>query len=435
MEYITLGVFCASLFACLLLDISILYALGLGLVLFTAYGVRRGYAFKTVLNFALSGIKTVKNILITLLLVGMLTALWRAAGTIPTIVCLAVRLIRPSIFLLMTFLLNCMISLLTGTAIGSAATMGVICATMGVSMGVSPLLLGGAILSGVFFGDRCSPVSTSALLVAALTDTDIYGNIKGMLRSARVPFLLCCVIYGCLGFFLGSRGEVPDLAAVFGGEFHLSLAAAIPAAVLLVLALCKVNVKAAMGASLIAALPICLFLQHMEPGRIPELLLMGYKAKNAEVAAMLNGGGILSMLRVTAIICISSAYAGIFRNTGLLTHIKSTIQKLAARTTPFAAVFLTSILTGMIACNQALTIMLTDQLTRELVPDTEGFAQDLEDTAVLTAALIPWSTASVIPLTTVGAPMLSIAFAFFLYLQPLWRLAGSVREKGQKRRG
>lgn len=434
MEHITLGIFCISLFACLLLDISILYALGLGLVLFAAYGLYRGYGFKTVLGFALSGIKTVKNILITLLLVGMLTALWRSAGTIPTIVCLTVRLIRPPIFLLMTFLLNCMISLLTGTAIGSAATMGVICATMGVSMGISPLLLGGAILSGVFFGDRCSPVSTSALLVAALTDTDIYGNIKGMLRSARIPFLLCCLLYGGLGLFPDNRGEVPDLAAIFGAEFQLSLAAVIPAAVLLILALCKVNVKAAMGASIIVALPICLFLQHTEPGRIPELILMGYRAKNAEAAVMLNGGGIVSMLRVMATICISSACAGIFRNTDLLTNIKSMVHYLADLTTPFAAVFLTSILTGMIACNQALTIMLTDQLTRELVPDKERFAQDLEDTAVLTAALIPWSTASIIPLTTVGAPMLSIALSFFLYLQPLWRLAGSVQEKARRRR-
>jgi len=406
----------------------------LGLVLFAAYGLYRGYGFKTVLGFALSGIKTVKNILITLLLVGMLTALWRAAGTIPTIVCLTVRLIRPPIFLLMTFLLNCMISLLTGTAIGSAATMGVICATMGVSMGISPLLLGGAILSGVFFGDRCSPVSTSALLVAALTDTDIYDNIKGMLRSARIPFLLCCLLYGGLGLFPDSRGEVTDLAAIFGTEFQLSLATVIPAAVLLILALCKVNVKAAMGASIIVALPICLFLQHAEPGRIPELILMGYRAKNAEAAVMLNGGGIVSMLRVMATICISSACAGIFRNTDLLTNIKSMVHNLADLTTPFAAVFLTSILTGMIACNQALTIMLTDQLTRELVPDKERFAQDLEDTAVLTAALIPWSTASIIPLTTVGAPMLSIALSFFLYLQPLWRLAGSVQEKARRRR-
>ena len=50
----------------------------------------------------------------------------------------------------MTFLLNSLISVLTGTAFGAAATMGVICATMAVPLGVPVWLMGGAVLSGVF---------------------------------------------------------------------------------------------------------------------------------------------------------------------------------------------------------------------------------------------------------------------------------------------
>ena len=69
----------------------------------------------------------------------------------------------PEVILLASFLLNCGISVLTGTSFGTAATIGVICMSMGVSEGANPLLLGGAILSGAFFGDRCSPFSTSAL--------------------------------------------------------------------------------------------------------------------------------------------------------------------------------------------------------------------------------------------------------------------------------
>lgn len=50
----------------------------------------------------------------------------------------------------MTFLLNCGVSMLTGTAFGTAATMGTICVSVGMSMGMDPVLLGGAMLSGVF---------------------------------------------------------------------------------------------------------------------------------------------------------------------------------------------------------------------------------------------------------------------------------------------
>lgn len=66
--------------------------------------------------------------------------------------------------------------------------------------------------------------------------------------------------------------------------------------------------------------------------------------------------------------------------------------------------------------------MLTHQLCRQLVADKSKMALNLEDTAVVVAALVPWSIACAVPLASIGAPPASIAFACFLYLLPLWRL-------------
>ena len=222
MEFVTLALFCLGLFLCLLFDWSILIALGAGLVLFSLYGLCKGYTLRDMVRFSISGVRTVRNILITFFLIGMLTAIWRAAGTIPVIVCYAAALIRPSVFLLMAFVLNCLISFLTGTAFGTAATMGVICSTIGQALGVPPVFVGGAVLSGVYFGDRCSPVSTSALLTATLTETDIFSNIRSMLKTALLPFGLTCLVYLLVGSGLDSSGHVPDLVSVFGREFNLS---------------------------------------------------------------------------------------------------------------------------------------------------------------------------------------------------------------------
>ena len=52
--------------------------------------------------------------------------------------------------------------------------------TMANTMQMDPVWIGGAILAGAFFGDRCSPISTSALLVCTLTDTDLFQNIRRM---------------------------------------------------------------------------------------------------------------------------------------------------------------------------------------------------------------------------------------------------------------
>lgn len=422
MEWIVLGLFCTGLLLCIVLDFSILYALGAGLVLFWLYGKYKGFSWGALFEMSLSGVKTVKNILITFLLIGLLTALWRDAGTIPVIVCYATRLIRPSIFLLMTFLLNCGVSILTGTAFGTAATMGVICATMANTMGVDLMLVGGAVLSGVFFGDRCSPVSTSALLVAELTGTNIFQNIKGMVRTAMVPFLATCGIYTLIGIFTVGDGQVPDLQSMFGREFALSWVALLPAVVILVLSVMQVNVKKAMSLSILTALPISLLVQGTTVAQLPALLFSGYKAADPQVAAMINGGGVMSMVRVACIVSLSSAFSGIFRSTGLLDSIKQAIGKLSARTNPFAATMCTSLVAGMIACNQTLAIMLTNQLCDDLEPDNAKRAMNLENTAVVLSALVPWSIASGVPLASVGGPARSILLACFLYLLPLWRL-------------
>lgn len=433
MEYITLAIFCVILFLCLKLDISIVIALIAGLVLFWFYGLCKGCTLREMFQFSIAGVKTVKNILVTFMLIGMLTAVWRAAGTISVIVCVAAKLIHPSVFLLMTFLLNCLISVLTGTAFGTAATMGVICSTMGTSMGVSPIWTGGAVLAGVYFGDRCSPVSTSALLVATLTKTNIFENIKKMVYTAVIPFIITCGIYLSVGIKVHGSGAVPDFTVIFGKEFELSLLAVLPAAVLLLLSVCKVNVKVTMITSILLGLMICLFVQKMQIVSILKILLLGFTAKDSEVGTMINGGGIKSMLKVAAIVCISSAYAGIFQNTGLLTNIQAVISKIANRTTSFLAILLTAALTGMIACNQTLSIMLTEQLTKDVEENKERLAIALENSAVIVSPLIPWSIANAVVLGTIGVPVSSAVFAFFLYILPLCQLGKSVIEKKRTR--
>ncbi len=381
----------------------------------------------------ISGILTAKNILIVFVLIGMMTALWHACGTIPFIICHAAKLLRPEVILLVSFLLNCALSVLTGTSFGTAATIGVICMAMGVSAGASPLLLGGAILSGAFFGDRCSPFSTSALLVSELTKTSIFDNIKNMVRTAWFPFLLTCILYGVLGFQLHSQTETTDLTSLFGREVVLHPTAILPAVVILILALMRIPVKFAMLASIAASLVVGFFIQDLAVTALPQLLLSGYHAADPEAATFLDGGGILSMVKVAAIVCISSSYAGIFQNTRLLDGLKAGLSKLGARITPFGAILVAAAGTSMIACNQTLSIMLTTQLGHDLEPDNACMALALENSAVIVAPLIPWSIAGAVPLATIGAPMTSLFAAFFLYLVPLCYLFSAANKAGHVR--
>ncbi len=421
------------LMICIAGGIAVIWALAAGYVLFFIHGLIRGMSAKRLLELSVSGIMTSKNVLINMMMIGMLTAVWRASGTIPAIVCYSARLIRPSAVILITFLLNCLISVLTGSSFASVATMGVISMTIAMSVGADPLLTGGAILSGIYFGDRCSPVSSSANLVCTVTDTNIYDNIRGMVRTSAVPFLISCAVYGLMGLSGGMGGDVPDMTGIYSQGFRIHWILVVPAAAILILSALRLNVKITMLVSMLVAAVLSVLIQKVTPAELVLVFLRGYRADSAELAAMLDGGGITSMLSVMAIIAVSSAYAGIFDGTGLLKGMKRYIAMLGRRITPFGSLAAVSALTCMISCNQTLATILTNQLCAELVPDNKKRAIDLENTAILIAPLIPWSIAVSVPLAAIGAPAASIPAACYLYLVPVWNFI--VQAVGRKTSG
>lgn len=429
-ETAVLIVFAVTLIGSIMAGIPILAALAIGYLIFFAYSLNCGYSVKEIFAMSWKGIKTAKNILLTFLFIGMLTALWRAAGTIPAIVSYCAGLMNPAVMILMAFLLNCLVSVLTGTAFGTAATMGVICMTMAKAVGCNEILAGGAILSGVFFGDRCSPVSTSALLVAELTHTNIFDNIRLMVKTTILPLILTCVFYGVCGIVFPAAGSGNlSLAESFSSVFRLGLIPILPAVVIMVLSLFRVQVRKAMLASIVTALGVCLFWQHTDPSLIVGILVGGYKSPDPAISSMIDGGGIMSMVRVALIITISSSYSGIFEETGLLNGLKSKMGTVSRKITPFGTILMTSVAAGMVACNQTLATMLVDQICKELEPDPQKFAIDMENSVIVVAPLVPWSIAGAVPLASASAPLTSIVAAVFLYLLPLWHFGVRLRKK------
>ena len=413
----TMLLFCAVLFASVALGWSIIPALFVGVLLFMGYGLVRRCSLRAMASRAAGSV--------------------RSAGTVVVAV---------------------------GSSFASAATMGTICMSLGLSMQANPVMLGGAILAGVYVGDRCSPVSTSALLVKQLTHTNLFNTIARMLRTGAVPFVLSCVVYvaaavvewlcasGGSGFgaasaaaTAGSAGSaraavstnassITDIGGLFSSAFDLHWLTLVPALLVIVLALLRVDVRLLMLASIAASVAVCVGVQHMEWAELLRLLIFGYHAQNPQVAALLDGGGILSMLTVMATVCISSAYAGIFAETRMLARLQQVIEMLGHRIGACGATMITATCAAALACNQTLTIMLTHQLCGGLYGDDESErsaqAIDLEDSAVVIAPLIPWSIAGAVPLATINAPTLSLAAATFLYLLPLSRmLTSAVRRR------
>jgi len=463
LELCTLLLFVAVLVAALAFKVKLVFAMLAGLAFFVGYALVRGHGVRRVLAMCGRGIVTAKGILILFVLLGLLTALWRAGGVIPLMVVHSVKVIHGSGFLLAVFLLNCAMSLLTGTALGTVATVGVVCATAGHALGVSSCWVGGAILAGAYFGNRISPISSMALLTANITNTDIYRNVRRMLKTTWLPLLLSCAVYlvaGLCGFandlsgVAGGSTYASDVAgdfsaepvrALFAKEFSLSPWCILPAVLMIILSILRVRSSRVLLLSALAALPFALVVENRSLADVLQTVIFGFHADTLELAPMINGGGLLSMLNVFWIVVIAGCYAGIFKETGMLTPLKSAVEKIATRTNSFCATLVASCVTACVVCNQTLTIILTHQLTENLdtnsasgakkccdtvkpgdkpnaIVKNESHALDLYDTAVTVIALVPWSVATAMVLAAANAPASSVLCACFLYLLPICRL-------------
>ena len=429
---IAILLFSLSLITCLLLKFSVVYALVTGYIIFIIYGLIKRHNLIILIKKSFEGVLTVKNILLVFILIGMITALWRASGTIAFIVYMGSKLVSPSILILLTFLLCSILSVLIGTSLGTAATMGVICASIGKTMGVNPYYVGGAVLSGIYFGDRCSPMSTSALLIAELTKTNLYTNIKLMIKTSVIPFIVTCLFYLLLGFKSTVSNISVDVTEIFKQNYNLNTIVIIPAILIILLSLLKINVKKTMLVSIVISFIIAMFIQRDSIVTLINYCIFGYHHTNEKLNLMMKGGGILSMVNVSLIVGISSSYSGIFKETKMLVSLKKYLKDFSKKTSSYFVIFLSSIISGAIACNQSLGTILTNELCGELV-EKQKMAIILENTIILLVGLIPWNIAMGVPLKTIGIGVMSGIYAFYLYFLPLWNLfLGVIEERKYK---
>lgn len=404
---------------CLAMGWSVAWALFGGLVLFWVLGRRQGFTHRQLWNMAWAKCKKSLIVVEVILLIGAITGLWRLSGTIAYCIIRGVELVTPGLFLAAAFLLCAALSYVLGTSYGVSSTMGVILMALARSGGVSPTVTAGVILSGVYFGDRCSPASSAASLVAAVTDTDLYRNVRQMLRTGLLPTLLTLAAYVLLSFRHPITGVDASVLSALTDSFAVSWTALLPAAVMFLLPLFKAPIMAAMGASIAAAAVLAVAVQGFT---LPEVLAAawsGYHPEDPLLASVLEGGGITSMAVSYVIVVLTGLYSGILDGTGDLEPMSRRAEELAGRIGRFPAMIVVSILCACILCNQAVTSMLSEQLLRRCYEDREELAMDIENSGILIAGLVPWSIACSIPLAMLGADNGAILYALLLWLIPV----------------
>jgi NhaC family Na+:H+ antiporter len=416
-------VFVAALIITLTFEWSMAIALFVGLVVFVLTGLNRKFLFRDLMKMVYIGGKTSFVVLRILVLIGLLTALWRSSGTISFFVYYGISMISPSLFVLITFLITLILSFALGTSFGIAGTAGVLLMVLAQSGGVSLAVTAGAVMSGAYFGDRCSPASSSASLVAAVTFTKLYKNVKMMLLTGIIPTLVSLGIYLLLSISNPIENVNTDVLDALKGTFNLSWLVALPALAILVLPLFRVRVTYAMMASIIISFLLTIFLQDQEFFLVLETCIMGYQPESSLLGQVMAGGGLISMIEVIIIVFISCTYAGVFDGTGMLKDTQEKIANLTNYIGLFPTQVVASLLSIAVFCNQTVATIINAQILGEVYKSkgasSENLAIDIENSVITLAGIIPWSIACTVPLGILGVGPEAIPYCVLLYIIPL----------------
>lgn len=407
--------------------IDIIVALTLVLCIFLILSMKRGLTLKESVKVAFKGGKKSFIVLQIFVLIGAIISLWMVSGTVPAVVYYGIKLISPSYFIISAFLLSSLVSLLIGTSFGTIGTVGISLMVMARAGDANLFAVAGAILSGAYFGDRCSPMSSSANLVANITETELYRNIRNMIKSSIIPLFLTCIIYTFLSLRHPLDYSNSNIIIEIVNYFDVSILVLSPAFIIMVLSLFKVKVKTSMYISMATASLIAFFIQDYKIIDITKTLIWGFKLQeNNPLFHIIKGGGVLSMVKLSLIVFMSSALNGIFEGANMLQFIQEPINKIRRKDLLFLVTIVVSIVSAMVGCTQVLAVMLTNMTIKGSYEkngiDKYNLAMDLENTAIVIAPLIPWNVAVLVPLTNLQVGPKAILFSFYCILVPIVNL-------------
>lgn len=388
--------------------------------------------FGRIIGGAYEAIRVVVPTVCLLMAIGVMIGTWLQSGTIATIIVGGLRLIDPTWLLPLTLLFCAVLSLVTGTSYGSVGSAGVAMMAIGNAMGIHPGMVAGAVICGSMFGDKISPLSDTTNLAPAVAGAKLGDHVRSMLWTTLPPFLISLILFTILGIRQTSgdysAGDLNLYIEALNGEFQLGLVTLIPAVLIIVLLLLKVEAIVALGISAVAAGAVSVFWQGASLQSVIQIAYNGYTTgiENGILQTILNRGGMSSMLQYVAIICFAVGMGGMLEKLGVLENIlEMIVSHIRSDGTLILATLLVGYVVSLISCSQPMAHVLTGRLMAPLFKDRkvapEILSRCLEDAGTLAGPMIPWHGYCVYMSGTLGVAWAAFfPYLFLLYLTPFF---------------
>ncbi len=159
-------------------------------------------------------IKASMGAIIILMIIGVVIGTWLASGIVPAMIYYGLKILNPAIFLVVTLLMCSIVSIATGSSWTTVATVGIALMGVGQGLGIPVPVIGGAIISGSYFGDKMSPLSDTTNLAPGVAGTTLFEHIRHMIYTTGPSYIISLIFFGVLGMRYAS-GQI-DQASVDG---------------------------------------------------------------------------------------------------------------------------------------------------------------------------------------------------------------------------
>ncbi|MCY9806317.1 Na+/H+ antiporter NhaC [Lentilactobacillus senioris] len=377
------------------------------------------------------------------ILIGALISTWIMSGVIPSLMVFGFQLITARWFLPSVFLVCAIVGSAIGSALTVISTVGIAFLGMGITMGINPAMIAGAIISGAVFGDKTSPLSDSTNLAAAIVGADLFSHIKNLMWSTIPAFFVALIGYMLIGP-TGSQFDssaITKTVATLNQHFFISPWALLPIVLMFVCAWIKIPSIPTLFINIAVAVGMIFMTQpHTSLAKIVDVIVNGFVAKtgNANVDTLLSRGGILAMMSTVSLVIMALGLGGMLMNLGIIEAVMIPVSKrLKSPSALVTATILSGIGVNLFVGEQYLASILPGNAFKEtykragLAP--VALSRVLEDGGTVINYLVPWGVAAVFTANALGIPTLQyLPFVFFSLASPIFSLLSAYTGIGLK---
>lgn len=323
-----------------------------------------------------------KNILtmcVIFLLSGAFTSLAKSLGAIEYISYLLLEYVPSSYFLIVVFILACVLSFSLGTSVGTIIALAPIIFELGQTDAETLVLLAGGLLGGAMFGDNLSFISDTTIAATQTMEVRMIDKFKanGLLAG------LAGIITIFLLSFYKFNGNIVNLESVNTSWWVL-----LPYMILLVLAFCGWHVVKVLSIAVLSSF-VLLFIDTPDLVKYASTIMDGIQNVFEIVVLSLLIGGLVQLIK---------EQGGI---DWLIEKLHQIIQKSKAKV-PFVLALLTSLINVAVA-NNTIALMIVGPIANKISTkydmDKPRMTSLIDIVSCVTQGLLPYGAQVLILVT------------------------------------